>query len=219
VEGSKNHASVLIADDHVIVRKGVRALLEAHQWKVVGEAGTGLETIELARRLHPELVVIDLSMPRVNGLTAVPEILRASPSSRILVFSMHDEEELIQRTLHAGASGYVLKSDAEQSLVRAAAAIAAGRKFVSPSVSRIVLNHAPTVGASRRQRPLPYLTAREQEVLQLLAEGLSNKQVADVLDLSVRTAENHRARLMKKLGVHTLSGLVRYAIRNHIIHA
>lgn len=211
-----------MADDHVVVRKGLRALLEAQtEWDVVAEACDGRETIEMARIFQPDLIILDITMPQLNGLDAIPRILKASPSTHVLVLSMHDEEELIERTLRSGANGYVLKSDAEQSLVTAAETALSGRRFVSPALTRIVLNHTPTAGVrsidhSRKPKFIP-LTGREQEVIQLLAEGKSNKQVADLLSISVRTAENHRARLMKKLAVDSLSGLVRYAVRNNII--
>ena len=223
---SKNirRVRVLVADDHVVVRKGLRALFEAQSaWDVVAEARDGREAIEMAESFHPDLIILDITMPQLNGLDAIPRILKASPSSHVLVLSMHDEEELIQRTLRSGANGYVLKSDAEQRLLTAAEAVMSGRRFVSPSVTRVVLNRpqgdrAHTgVPHSSRKPEFSCLTGREQEVIQLLAEGKSNKQVADLLSISVRTAENHRARLMKKLGVGSLSGLVRYAVRNNII--
>jgi DNA-binding NarL/FixJ family response regulator len=219
---SVRKARVLVADDHVVVRKGLRALLEAQtEWDVVAEACDGRETIEMARIFQPDLIILDITMPQLNGLDAIPRILKASPSTHVLVLSMHDEEELIERTLRSGANGYVLKSDAEQSLVNAAETVLSGRRFVSPAVTRIVLSRTPTDGVrnsdhSRKPKFSP-LTGREQEVIQLLAEGKSNKQVADLLSISVRTAENHRARLMKKLAVDSLSGLVRYAVRNNII--
>ena len=211
--------SILLVDDHVVIRKGLHALLSAKPgWKVIGEASNGREAIESARSLQPDLIIADISMPQLNGLDAIPRLLKAAPNTRILILSMHDEEELIQRALQAGASAFVLKSDAEQSLLKAVEWVLNGKKFVSPSVTRIVLNSLPgTKGSHRGSANVGLLTEREQEVVQLLAEGYSNKQVANLLMISVRTAENHRARLSKKLGVNSLSGLVRYAIRNHII--
>jgi DNA-binding NarL/FixJ family response regulator len=212
-------ATIVVADDHVIVRRGLRGLLEQEPgWSVVGEAGDGREAIEKAKNLQPHLMILDITMPELNGLDAIPRILKVAPSTRILVLSMHDEEELIHRSLRAGAGGYVLKSDTAASLLTAAEAVLAGRRFVSPSVTPVVLHRLPA--ASQKKDPTPEfssLTKREQEVIQLLAEGKSNKQVATILSISVRTAENHRARLMKKLGVDSLSGLVRYAVRNSII--
>ncbi len=211
--------SILLADDHVVVRKGLVALLSAKPtWRIVGEACNGHEVVEAARVLQPDLVIVDISMPQLNGLDAIPHVLRAAPNTRILVLSMHEEEEVIRRALGAGASGFVLKSDAEQSLLRGIGVVLSGKQFVSHSVTRFVLS-----GASTGKRKVNHggqcrvLTERELEVVQLVAEGHSNKQVADLLAISVRTAENHRARLSKKLGVTSLGGLVRYAIRNHII--
>jgi two-component system, NarL family, response regulator NreC len=204
-----------------VIRKGLRALLGATSgWKIAGETCNGREAIEAARILHPDLIIADISMPQLNGLDAIPRLLRTAPNARILVLSMHDEEELIQRALQAGASAFVLKSDAEQSLLRAVELVLSGKRFVSPGVTRIVLNGLPGERKhARASNGLGFLTDREQEVVQLLAEGYSNKQVAALLAISVRTAENHRARISKKLGLNSLSGLVRYAIRNHIIEA
>lgn len=212
---------LLLVDDHVVIRRGLCAMLSVRPgWTVVGEASDGREAIEAARILKPDLVIADITMPLLNGLEAIPKMLKVAPSARILILSMHDEEQLIQRALDEGASGFVLKSDAEQCLYQAVEAVICGKRFVSPSVARLVLKrrqlrltNTPAVSHER------FLTAREQEVVHLLAEGFSNKQVGDLLSISVRTAENHRARLSRKLGVTSLSGLVRYAIRNHIIDA
>jgi DNA-binding NarL/FixJ family response regulator len=189
-------------------------------WTVIGEASNGREAVEAARILKPDLVIADITMPLLNGLEAIPKMLKVAPSARILILSMHDEEQLIYRALDEGASGFVLKSDAEQCLYEAIEAVIGGKRFVSPSVASLVrqrrqLRLTSTAAFSHE----PFLTGREQEVVQLLAEGFSNKQVADLLSISVRTAENHRARLSRKLGVKSLSALVRYAIRNHIIDA
>ena len=213
--------SILLADDHVVVRKGLLSLLGVKPgWNIVAEASNGREAVDTARVLQPDLIILDISMPQLNGLECTPRLLRAAPNIRILVLSMHEEEELIRRTLEAGASGFVLKSDAEQSLFKAVETVLAGKRFVSPSVTRIVLKGVPDGRALRhRQNERMVLSQREQEVVQLLAEGFSNKQVASLLAISVRTAENHRARLSKKLKVSSLSGLVRYAVRNHIIEA
>ena len=213
-------ATIVVVDDHVVVRRGLRALLEEEsKWNVIAEAGDGREAIEKARVFHPDLMILDITMPQLNGLEAIPGIRKASPSTHILVLSMHDEEELIHRTLEAGASGYVLKSDAGPSLLKAAYAVLSGRRFVSPSVTPVVLNRSHESESQNKERSQEFvsLTRREKEVIQLLAEGKSNKQVATTLSISVRTAENHRARLMKKLGVDSLSALVRYAVRNRII--
>jgi two-component system response regulator NreC len=215
--------SILIADDQVLVRKGLRALLGAKpEWAVAGEANNGLEAIEKALILQPNLIIVDISMPQLNGLGAIPRMLQAAPHARVLVLTMHNAEEVIQRALQVGASGYVLKSDAEESLLEAVSAVATGRRFVTPSVAPTVLSRVRVPGTTRKHnRSLDFAhpTGREQEVIQLLSEGNSNKQVAALLGISIRTAENHRARLMKKLGLNSLSDLVRYAIRNNIIRA
>jgi len=213
-------ATIVVVDDHVVVRRGLRALFEEEsKWNVIAEAGDGREAIEKARVFHPDLMILDITMPQLNGLEAIPRIRKASPSTHILVLSMHDEEELIHRTLEAGASGYILKSDAGPSLLRAADAVLSGRRFVSPSVTHVVLDRSRESESPDKGRSQEFgsLTRREKEVIQLLAEGKSNKQVATTLSISVRTAENHRARLMRKLGVDSLSALVRYAVRNKII--
>jgi len=213
--------SILIADDHLVIRKGLVSLLGVKRgWRIVGEASNGREAVEAARSLQPDLVIVDISMPLLNGLDSIPHLLKTSPNTRIVVLSVHEEEELLQRALEAGASGFVPKSDGEQSLFKAVEAVVSGKRFVSPSVTRIVLGGLPGRGnLPSRDSECIFLTKREQEVVQLLAEGHSNKQVAGLLAISVRTAENHRARLSKKLKVNSLSGLVRYAIRNRIIQA
>lgn len=212
--------SILVADDHVVVRRGLRAMLESQpKWKVVAEAGTGIEAVEKAVRLHPDLTIMDLSMPELNGLDATVAILRATPQARVLILTMHNTEEFIQNTLKSGARGYVLKSDAERDLVTAVEAILDNRTFFTPAVSETVLDCL-----RQKDRPVAVggtqgLTSRERQILQLLAEGRSNKEVAAALGISVRTVENHRAKIMRKLQLRTLSDLVRHAIRNKIVEA
>jgi DNA-binding NarL/FixJ family response regulator len=211
--------SILLVDDHVVLLRGLQALLGCKPgWSIVGMASNGREAIALAGTLQPHLIIVDISMPLLNGLDAIPRLLRAAPETRILVLSMHDEAELIERALQAGASAFVLKSDAEQNLLKAVELVLSGRRFVSPAVTRIVLDKSSTIHRRRTSERIS-LTGREQEVVQLLAEGYSNKEVASLLAISVRTAENHRARLSKKLGLHSTSELVRFAIRNHIVEA
>lgn len=210
--------SILVADDHVVIRRGLRALLESRRgWKVVAEAANGREAVEKAARLRPDLVVLDLSMPEMNGLEATPLILKAVPHARVLILTMHRTEELIEKTLQAGARSYVLKSDAERDLITALEAVLDNRTFFTPAVSESLGDYL------RRDKPPSSvgstLTARERQIIQLLAEGKSNKEVAVRLGISVRTAENHRARIMRKLELRTLSDLVRHAIRNKIIEA
>ena len=210
--------SIIVADDHVVIRKGLCTLLEQRRgWKVVGEAANGREAVEKAARLRPDLMVMDLSMPEMSGLDATPLILKAVPNARVLILTMHNTDELIEQTLQAGARGYVLKSDAERDLITALEAVLDNRTFFTPAVSEAVGDYL------RQRKPRisahPNLTSRERQIIQLLAEGKSNKEVADRLGISVRTAENHRARIMRKLQLRTLSDLVRHAIRNKIIEA
>ena len=210
--------SIIVADDHVVIRKGLRALLEERPgWKVVAEATNGREAVEKAVRLAPDLVVLDLSMPELNGLDATPLILRAVPHARVLILTMHNTEELVEKTLKAGARGYVLKSDAERDLITALEAVLADRTFFTPVASEFGIGFAslPPAGGTLNAG----LSPRERQIIQLLAEGKSNKEVAVRLGISVRTAENHRARIMRKLQLRTLSDLVRHAIRNKIIEA
>jgi len=210
--------SILIADDHVVIRKGLRTLLEERRgWKVVAEAANGREAVEKASRLQPDLVVMDLSMPELNCLDATPLILKAVPHTRILILTMHNTEELVEKTLQAGARGYVLKSDAENDLITALEAVLDNRTFFTPASSEF---DADYLGRARPGTPsMPSLSPRERQIIQLLAEGKSNKEVAGRLGISVRTAENHRARIMRKLQLRSLSDLVRHAIRTKIVEA
>jgi DNA-binding NarL/FixJ family response regulator len=212
--------SILVADDHVVVRKGLRALLESQpKWKVTAEASNGNDAVEKAIRLRPDLVIMDLSMPELNGLDATALLLKANPNARVLILSMHNSEDLIRKTLNSGARGYVLKSDAERDLVTAVEAVLENRTFFTTAVSNIVLDFLRQREQSGTTTVSESLTTRERQILQLLAEGKSNKEVAGRLGISVRTAENHRAKIMRKLHLRTLSDLVRHAIRNKIVEA
>src|SRR5947209_931486 len=200
--------TILVADDHAVVRRGLRDLLELQPgWQVVADVATGHEAVARARELHPDVVVLDIAMPGLGGTEAIPLILQASPHSRVLVLTMHDADEFVQRTLQSGARGYVLKSDADEKLVVAVAALLQDRTFFPRLHSR----------PAREKRKLAPLSPREMEIVKLLAEGKSNKEVSVKLDISVRTVENHRARIMRRLGFRSFSELVRYAIRNQII--
>jgi len=208
-------ASILVADDHPVVRAGVRSLLQAEPgWKVVAEATTGRQALALIKELKPDLAIMDLSMPELNGLAATRLIMKASPRTRVLILTMHAADELIAMTLKAGARGYVLKSEAERDIVDAVRTILQGGTFFTTSAA-ITKGLAGSGSGGTK----PRLTAREVEIIQLLAEGHTNKEVAAALGISTRTAENHRARIMEKLGLQSLSALVRYAIRNKIIEA
>jgi DNA-binding NarL/FixJ family response regulator len=208
--------SILIADDHEVVRRGIRNLLEGRpEWTICGEATNGRETIEKTRKLRPTLVLLDLTMPELDGLEAIPQILQACPGTRVLVLTMHDSGEMATRVLAAGASGLVLKSDAGRDLVRAVQAIDKDQPFLSPAVTRLILGQMVKTSQSR---PTPRnLTPRELSVLELLALGRSNKQVAAALEISVKTVDVHRASIMRKLLLHTYSDLIQFAIRHRII--
>lgn len=209
---------VLIADDHEIVRRGVRGLIEARGWTVVGEAADGRQAIAEAKRLSPDVIVLDIAMPLLNGLDATREIHRHVPRSAVLVLTMYESEQMVRSVLAAGAKGYVLKSDAAQYLVAAVEALSQDRPFFSGRASQILLDSYLTEPESPGEPKAPdTLTAREREVLQLLAEGKSNKQVATLLDLAVKTVETHRSNIMRKLKLHNLSELIHYAVRNHLI--
>lgn len=214
---------IVIADDHEVVRKGVVGMLAQEGWDVCGEAATGREALAVVEKLRPDLAIIDISMPELNGIETTRQIRKLCPETRVLVFSMHYADRLVQDVFQAGADGYVLKSDAGRHLVSGIKAVMAGKRFVSSEVSDVIFD-----GFLRASNPVPSrtgeseverLTARERETVQLLAEGKSNKEVATILGISVKTAETHRAAIMRKLKLAGFSDLVRYAIRNGIIEA
>jgi len=211
---------ILVADDHEIVRRGLCAILESHSgWEVCGEAADGREAVEKTRQLNPDVVILDIGMPSLNGLEATRQILRGNPLQRVLILTVTDAEQLIEEVLKAGARGFVLKADAAKDLTMAVEALQQDRTFFNSRVGELVLNGFLQGGgpASKMQALLPRLTAREREVVQLLVEGKSTKEVAVMLNLSVKTAETHRSNIMRKLGLHCLSELVLYAVRNGII--
>lgn len=211
---------ILVADDHEVVRRGFRALLEARpEWEVCGEAVTGREAVEKAAQTRPDVVVMDISMPELNGLEATRQIVKAAPQVEVLILTIHDSEELVPEVLKAGARGYVLKSDAGKDLVAAVDAVRRHKPFFTSRVSEIVLEGYlrgdSRTGKAEMKRGR--LTAREREIVQLLAEGKSNKEIAVALNISVKTVETHRANIMNKLGIHSVTELVRYAVRNRIV--
>ena len=215
---------ILLADDHEVVRAGLRALLEEQNgWEVVAEAVDGRDAVEKASKLKPDAVVIDIAMPSLNGLEAVRQIVKAVPNTKVLVLTMYDSDPLIQQVLQAGARGYLLKSDAGRDLVSAIEALRRNKTFFTPKVSQMVLegylDKNPKEKEAESEAESLRLTSRQREIVQLLAEGKSSKEVAAVLGLSVKTAETHRANIMRKLDCHSVTELVRYAIRNHIIAA
>jgi len=211
---------ILVADDHEVVRQGVRTLLEAQpDWDVCGEAADGREAVEMTKRLKPDVIILDITMPNLNGLEATRQILKADPKARVLILTMHESDQVVREVLDAGARGYVLKSDAGRNLIAAVEALWLHNSFFTSKVAEIVMSGyrkaapPPSGGPTSPDR----LTPREREVVQLLAEGKSSKEVAVALDLSVKTAETHRANIMRKLEIHSVSDLVRYAVRNKII--
>jgi DNA-binding NarL/FixJ family response regulator len=207
---------ILIADDHDIVRSGLRRILESHSnWEVVAEAGDGGDAIRKAVETRPDIAVIDYSLPMVNGIEVTREIRSRSPKTEVLIFTMHDNERLIENLLNAGARGYVLKSDAKQHLVDAIEALAVHKPFFTGKVSKTLLE----AYIARPRGEKATLTNREREILQLIAEGYTNKQIAHLLHLSLKTVETHRAAIMRKLDASSTADLVRYAIRNKIIEA
>jgi DNA-binding NarL/FixJ family response regulator len=208
---------ILIADDHEVVRQGVRTVLEGQPgWVVCGEASTGRDAVAKAVDLQPDIVVLDISMPELNGLEATRQIRRVVPA-KILILTVHESEQVVTEVLDAGAHGYVLKADAGRTLVEAIRALLQRREFFTERVHSVAVRRAGPRGAATARRATGRLTPREREVLQLLTEGKSNKEIGVVLGMTTKTAETHRAHILTKLNLHSMSELVRYAIRNRII--
>jgi DNA-binding NarL/FixJ family response regulator len=214
---------ILLADDHEVVRRGLCALLRAKpEWEVCGEAVDGREAVEKALELKPDVVILDVGMPNLNGLEATRQIIKARPQIRVLILTLHDSDQLVQEVLNAGARGFLLKSDAARDLVTAVEALRNNKIYFTPKVASMVLegflrrndNETPVGAAPARS----HLTPREREIVQLLAEGKSSRDVAEALGLSIKTAETHRANIMRKLNLHSVSDLVLYAVRNNIVH-
>jgi DNA-binding NarL/FixJ family response regulator len=209
---------ILIADDHEIVRRGLRAILAPQpDWEVVGEAITGRQAVEDVRRLHPNLVIMDIGMPELNGLEATRQILKEFPATEVLILTMHESEQLIREVLDTGARGYMLKSDAGKDLVAAVESLRNHKPYFTSKVSELVLTGFLRGGPREDEPTRMRLTPREREIVQLLAEGKSNKEVASALNISVKTAETHRSRIMAKLQLRSIGELVRYAVRNRIV--
>ena len=207
---------ILIADDHDVVRSGLRHLLSEHPgWEVCGEAVTGREAVAMARELVPNVAILDLTMPELNGLEATRQIKSAVPSTEVLIFTMHESERLMRDVLAAGARGYLLKSDAARHVVLAVETLAAHKPFFTSKVSETLLeSFLRTAKDAQSESVADPLTAREREIVQLLAEGNSNKRIASRLNISIKTVETHRASIMRKLGVNSIAEIVRYAVRN-----
>jgi DNA-binding NarL/FixJ family response regulator len=205
---------ILLADDHAVVRQGFKMILGAQpDMEIVGEAANGREAVELAEQLKPDIVVMDVAMPELNGIEATRRVVGALPHARVIALSMHKDSVYVREILRAGARGYLLKDSGAEDLVRAIRAVAGGESWLSPAVSNAVLDDY------RRHvtNPIDLLTSREREVLQMLAEGKTNKEVAVVLNLSVYTVDAHRGRIMEKLNLHSINELVRFAVRNGLI--
>jgi len=207
---------ILVADDHQVVRTGLRTLLESKAgWRVCAEAANGREAVEKARELQPDVAVLDIGMPLLNGMEATRQIRKISPGTEILILTMHDSEHMIHGVLDAGAHGYILKDDADRNLLAAVESLRKHKPYMSSRASAA----AATVELSTDgiERPARRLTPREREIVQLLAEGKSNKEIATYLNISVKTAETHRANIMLKMNFHSVTELVRYAVKNKII--
>jgi DNA-binding NarL/FixJ family response regulator len=212
---------ILVADDHELIRKGIASTLEeVPGWTVVAQANDGREAVELAQSLRPDIVILDMTMPELNGLEATRQIVAARAGGCVLILTAHESEQLVREVLNAGAQGYVLKSDAGRALITAVEALLDGRPFFTSKVARIVLDgflRSPDGAANGEATPT--LSPREREIVQLLAEGKSNKEVARALGITVKTAETHRGNIMRKMQFASLSDLIRYAIRNNIVGA
>ena len=214
-----NAVRILVADDHGVVRKGLRLILERHDGlEVIGEAADGREAVRLAEELSPDIVIMDVGMPRLNGIDATAQILHRNPRAGVIILSMHSDEGYIVRALSAGAKGYLLKDSLEEDLIQAVRVVAQGRPFFSPRITQTLLDdYVRQLRQKGLQDSYDLLTEREKEVLQLISEGKSNKEVATILGLSVYTVETHRTNLMQKLNLHNTAEIVLYAVRKKII--
>jgi DNA-binding NarL/FixJ family response regulator len=212
---------ILIADDHEVVRRGLCTLLQTQEgWEVCGEAKDGREAVEKAKQVRPDVVILDVGMPNLNGLAATRQLIQQNPQQKVIVLTITDSDHVIREALDAGARGFVLKSDAARDLILAVEALQHNRMFFTPRVNDMVLAgflDRGRNGSNGESPKLPTLTSREREVIQLLAEGKSSKEVASLLNLSTKTAETHRSNIMRKLDIHSIRDLVVYAVKNDII--
>jgi DNA-binding NarL/FixJ family response regulator len=211
---------IVVADDHELVRRGIRGLLQVQRgWKVVGEAASGREAVAKVRKSKPDIAILDITMPDMDGLEATRQIREAASATQVLILSMHESDQMVRRVLEVGARGYVLKSDMAVNLVKAVTDVVSGKVSLTPKVSEIVLNGFLQLGKDAKQPSgrQCQLTAREIEIMRLLAEGKTNKEIATALGITVRTAETHRARIMLKMGFHSLSELIHYAIQSKMV--
>jgi len=211
---------ILLADDHALIRRGARAVLHSQRgWRVVGEAGNGTEAVEKAKRLKPDVAIVDISMPELDGVQVTRQIRETVPNTKVLVLTMHDSDQVVENALDAGAQGYVLKSDLTLCLVKAVKEVSGGRRSLTPKVSEIVVKGFLKARSDNQLegRTGTQPTSRQLEIVRLLAEGKINKEIACQLGIAVRTVEAHRANIMQKLGLHSLADLIQYALRNGII--
>jgi DNA-binding NarL/FixJ family response regulator len=216
VSASKNKVKILVADDHPVVRKGLQSCLaKQDRLRVVGEASDGDEALAKARELNPDVVLMDISMPRLNGLAVTEQLRKELPNVKVLILSVHNNKEYIFRIIQAGAHGYVSKEAPPEELFKAIECVASGEPFFSEEIARAALSQFVTNGG--KKEPFAQLTSREREVLILIAEGQSNKEIANKLGIGVRTIETHRERIMRRLNIHSVAGLTKYAIANGMV--
>jgi two-component system response regulator NreC len=204
---------IVLADDHVLVRQGLKSLLEREHFQVMAEASDGQEAVRLVETHQPDIAILDISMPTLNGIDAARGLSRSAPKTKVILLTQHEEEQYIHEALEAGVKGYVLKNQVANDLIQAIRQVGRGEFYLSPGISRAVME----AYRNKSERPADPLTARERQVLQLIAEGKSTKDTASVLGISVKTAESHRMRLMQKLNIHETASLVRYAVRRGLI--
>ena len=205
--------TIILADDHPVVRQGIRILLERENFEIVGEAVNGIEAIRLAEKYQPDIVVLDMAMPVMNGITAVPQIREVSPRSKVVLLTMYTEEHHVLQALRAGVKACVTKTQAVEHLISAIREVCAGGVYLSPSVSGAVVQ----AYLAKSETPYDPLTDRERQVLQLVAEGNTTKEIALILGVAAKTAETHRVKVMEKLDIHSTAGLVKYAIRRGLV--
>lgn len=209
---------ILLADDHTVVRQGLRKVLEDRpEWEVVAEAGDGREAVRLAEQFVPDVAILDVAMPLLNGIEATRQITRRVPSTRIVVLSMYADEAYVTQILQAGAAGYLLKDSADVDLIQAVAEVAQGRSFFSPAIARVMLDDYVRQGPEKGQSRYETLSQREREIFQLIAEAKTNKEIAALLNVSPSTVETHRAHIMDKLDLHSAAEIVLYAVRRGVI--
>lgn len=204
---------VVLADDHVLVRQGIKSLLEREGMQVLAEASDGQEAVRQVEKLNPDVAIMDIGMPLLNGTDAVHTVSRSCPKTKSILLTQHDEDQYVSEALHAGVKGYVLKSQIANDLVLAIRQVLRGDVYLSPGIADTVV----AVYRSKSARPADPLSARERQVLQLIAEGKSNKEIAPLLGISIKTAESHRSRLMQKLDIHEIATLVRYAVKRGLV--